>query len=82
MALPASSRHSSMGSIPTTPRPGAWSACGRQDETSREWTTAEGLFARIEEWCENEKNGWERDQLRQDAFLNFTSKLPERIAVV
>ena len=53
----------------------------QQDEASRDWTTAEGLFARIEEWCENEKNGWERDQLRQDAFLNFKSKLASRIAV-
>ena len=42
------------------------------DETSMEWTTAEGLFARIEEWCENENRGWEGDQLHQDAFLNFT----------
>ena len=50
------------------------------DEISRDWVTTKGLFARIEEWCENEKNGWDGDQLRQDAFLNFTSKLPSRIA--
>ena len=52
----------------------------QEDETSLEWTTAGGLFARIEEWCENERNGWEGDQLRQDAFLNFTNHLPGRIA--
>lgn len=52
----------------------------QQDEVLRDWTTAEGLFARIEEWCQNEKNGWEGDQLRQDAFLNFSGKLPGRIA--
>ena len=50
------------------------------DETSMEWTTAEGLFARVEEWCDNEKNGWPGDQLRQDAFLNFANHLPGRIA--
>ena len=52
----------------------------QQDESSRDWITAEGLFARIEEWCDNEKNGWRGDQLRQDAFLNFTNQLPDRIA--
>ena len=52
----------------------------QQDESSRDWITAEGLFARIEEWCDNEKNGWPGDQLRQDAFLNFTNQLPGRIA--
>ena len=52
----------------------------QEGETSMEWTTAEGLFARIEEWCENEKNGWEGDQLRQDAFLNFNNHLPGRIS--
>ena len=52
----------------------------QQDESSRAWTTAEGLFARIEEWCDNEKNGWPGDQLREDAFLNFTNQLPGRIA--
>ena len=52
----------------------------QEGETSMEWTTAEGLFARIEEWCESERNGWKGDQLHQDAFLNFTCKLPVRIA--
>ena len=52
----------------------------QEGETSKEWITTDGLFTRIEEWCESERNGWEGDQLHQDAFLNFTSKLPERIA--
>ena len=52
----------------------------REDEPARDWTTADGLFARIEEWCENEKNGWEGDQLHQDAYLNFRRKIPGRIA--
>ncbi len=52
----------------------------QEDEAVRDWTTVDGLFARIEEWCENEKNGWKGDQLRQDAYLNFSRKDPGRIA--
>ena len=47
----------------------------QDDETSREWTTVAGLSARIEEWCDRARNGWENDALWQDAFLNFTPKL-------
>ena len=41
---------------------------------SHDWTTVEGLFSRIEEWCEKAKHGWEEDHLEQDAFLNFQTK--------
>ena len=44
----------------------------REGDFSREWTTVDGFFARIEEWCENAKHGWDDDQLEQDAFLNFS----------
>ena len=50
--------------------------CMWQDgDSSREWTTVPGFFSRIEEWCENAKNGWEGDDLGYDAFLNFRRKL-------
>ena len=52
----------------------------QQDEAVRDWITADGLFARIEQWCDNEKNGWNGDQLRQDAYLNFSRKAPIGIA--
>ena len=44
----------------------------REGDFSRRWTTVEGLFSRIEEWCGNAEHGWEDDQLVQDAFLNFS----------
>lgn len=44
----------------------------REGDFSRRWTTVEGLFSRIEEWCGNAEHGWEDDQLAQDAFLNFS----------
>ena len=43
----------------------------RDGDISDEWTSVDGLFSRIEEWCENAKHGWEEDRLDQDAFLNF-----------
>ena len=43
----------------------------RDGDVSDEWTTVDGLFTRIEAWCENAKHGWEDDRLDQDAFLNF-----------
>ena len=43
----------------------------RDGDVSDEWTTVDGLFSRIEAWCENGKHGWEDDRLDQDAFLNF-----------
>ena len=50
----------------------------RDEDASLEWTTVEGLFSRIEEWCENAERDWEDDPLGYDAFLNFDArkKLP------
>ena len=46
----------------------------REGDFNREWTTLGGLYSRLEEWCENAVNGWEDDQLDQDALLNFPAK--------
>lgn len=46
----------------------------REGDSSLRWLTVEGLFARIVEWCENAKGGWENDDLGRDAILNFQSK--------
>ena len=46
----------------------------REGDPSLRWLTVEGLFARIVEWSENAKNGWENDDLGRDAFLNFKRK--------
>ena len=49
--------------------------CLWQDgDFSLEWTTAKGLFSRIEEWCENARRGWEGHDLGRDALLNFKEK--------
>ena len=49
--------------------------CMWQDgDFSHDWTTVEGLFSRIEEWCERARQGWEDDHLELDAFLNFRTK--------
>ncbi len=48
----------------------------REGDFSHEWTTAHGLFSRIEEWCADAKKGWEDDRLDQDAFLNFRENSP------
>ena len=39
-----------------------------------DWTTVEGLFSRVEQWCDAAKLGWEDDHLAYDAFLNFDQK--------
>ena len=52
--------------------PGGFVCMWREGDFSRRWTTVEGLFSRIEEWCGNAEHGWEDDQLAQDAFLNFS----------
>lgn len=44
-------------------------------DSSGEWITVEGLFSRIDEWCEQAKTGWDRRGLARDAYLNFTRKL-------
>ena len=46
----------------------------QEEDFSRQWTTLEGLFSRIEEWCQNAKSGWKDDELEYDAFLNFQPK--------
>ncbi len=53
---------------------GGYVCMWHDDDPSLEWTTLGGLFSRIEEWCENAKNGWRDDQLDQDAYLNFHNK--------
>ena len=45
----------------------------RDGELSDQWNTVDGLFSRIEEWCEDAKREWQDDRLDQDAFLNFQS---------
>ena len=41
---------------------------------SLQWTSVEGLFSRIEEWCEDARGGWQDDNLEHDAYLNFQPK--------
>jgi len=49
--------------------------CMWQDgDFSRQWTSVEGLFSRIEEWCEDARGGWQDDNLEHDAYLNFQRK--------
>ena len=54
--------------------PGGLVCMWQDGDFSRQWTTLEGLYSRIEEWCENAKGGWEDDHLERDAFLNFQAK--------
>ena len=46
------------------------------DYVPEEWITIEGLFSRIEEWCEYASQNWENNELGEDAFLNFKPNLP------
>ena len=48
----------------------------REGDPSLEWTTLQGLYSRIEKWCENASHGWEDDHLDQDALLNFWPNNP------
>ena len=50
----------------------------RDGDFSHEWSTLDGLFSRIEEWCEDAQHGWVDDRLDQDAFMNF--RLKDRLA--
>ena len=45
-----------------------------EGDSSLDWITLEGFFARVNEWCENTRSGWEGDDLQGDAFLNFKRK--------
>lgn len=47
-----------------------------EGDGSGAWRTVEGLFARIEQWCEQAKRGWDARGLARDAYLNFTQKHP------
>ena len=46
----------------------------RDGDDSLRWITLRGLFARIEEWCRQAKQGWQDDDLGRDALLNFQDK--------
>ena len=48
----------------------------RDGDLSLEWETVDGLFRRIEDWCERAKDGWLDDDLPFDAYLNFKRKWP------
>ena len=51
--------------------------CLWQDgDLNLDWTTIEGLFSRIEEWCENARLGWDGHDLGLDALMNFHAKYP------
>ncbi len=46
----------------------------RDGDASLDWTTVDGLFARIEKWCADAEHGWDTDDLGRDALLNFRPK--------
>ncbi len=48
----------------------------REGDASLEWETVDGLFGRIQDWCERAKNGWRDDDLPFDAYLNFKKTQP------
>ena len=45
-----------------------------EGDGSGTWQTVDGLFDRIQQWCDQAKNGWDSRGLAQDAYLNFTKK--------
>lgn len=45
------------------------------DYAPDDWVTVEGLFSSIERWCGQAKDGWENNDLGEDALLNFTPKI-------
>lgn len=47
-----------------------------EGDGSGEWHTLDGLFGRMERWCEQAKRGWDVRGLARDAYLNFTKKHP------
>ena len=51
----------------------------REGDANLQWANVEGLFRRIEDWCERAKNGWQDDNLPFDAYLNFASKLSRMV---
>ena len=51
----------------------------REGDASRQWETVDGLFRRVEGWCERARNGWQDDDLPFDAYLNFKSGLSRMV---
>lgn len=47
----------------------------REDDTSLRWTSVEGLFERMVEWCHDAQEGWGQRDLGRDAYLNFGKKI-------
>ena len=47
----------------------------RDGDASLDWSSVEGLFARIEGWCSDALGGWDDDDLGRDAYLNFQPKV-------
>ena len=45
-------------------------------DSSGDWLTTDGFFARIDQWCDQAKTGWDRRGLARDAYLNFAKKHP------
>ena len=43
----------------------------RDGDASLKWKTVDGLFERIEDWCESARDNWPDDDLPFDAYLNF-----------
>ena len=54
--------------------PGGFVCLWQDGDPGCDWVNIEGLFSRVDEWCENAKRGWEGDDLQGDAFLNFRRK--------
>ena len=46
----------------------------REGDDSLRWTTLDGLYTRIEEWCQQAAQGWQDDDLGRDALLNFQGR--------
>lgn len=55
--------------------PGGFVCLWQDGDPSGDWETVEGLLARVEEWCERARSGWDGDDLEGDAFLNFAKKV-------
>lgn len=54
--------------------PGGLVCMWQDDDNSLEWTTLDGFYSRISEWCHRAMQGWENDDLAADAYLNFQPK--------
>ena len=54
---------------------GGYVCLWHDDDASGNWTTVEGLYERIEQWCHDAQHGWDPRGLARDAQLNFSPKL-------